>query len=343
MSEEKNIRNSSIELLRIILMFGIILMHTITTKVNESVYIWINVLGNTGVTCFILISGYYGIRLKTKKLLKLDIRYIFFSLLTLVVMMWGGKGEIGLRAIISGIFPIISHKSWFLSCYVFLNILSPFLNDFIEAMSKARMKAFILTGSALFLLIPTIFGFDLMGFGGKDLAHVILTYFIGRYIRLYADDRMKNIKHPGYLFGLVCIINFTLNYGFYVITHTVSCYYSRDNSVLIMIQAILLFYIFQNCNIKSKAVNYVAKSVLSMHMLETFTAYVILFVWDYSFYEGEKWWPLIAMSVVGIKMFLALVVNEIYKLFFTKLEEHGIEFIDGKIGKGLDYLKTKMI
>ena len=84
-----NNRNSGIELLRILLMFGIILMHTITTKVSEPIYIWINVLGSTGVTCFILISGYYGIHLKTKKLLQLDIRFIVFSLLTLVVMVWG--------------------------------------------------------------------------------------------------------------------------------------------------------------------------------------------------------------------------------------------------------------
>ncbi len=337
-----NNRNSGIELLRIILMFGIILMHTITTKVSEPIYIWINVLGSTGVTCFILISGYYGIHLKTKKLLQLDIRFIVFSLLTLVVMVWGGN-TVGLKAIVSGVFPIISHKSWFLSCYVFLNILSPFLNEFIETMPRARMKAFILTGSALFLLIPTIFGFDLMGFGGKDLAHVILTYFIGRYIRLYADERMKNIKHPGYLFVLVCIINFLLNYSFYMITHTVNCYYSRDNSILIMVQAILLFYIFQNIKIKSKVVNYMAKGVLSMHMLETFATYVILFVWDYSSYEGGKWWVLVAMLVVVSKMFLAFGISEIYKLLFAKLEKYGIGFVNGRIERVLNFVRIKMI
>lgn len=68
-------RNSSIELLRILSIFLIIMMHvgSLICYTNASMMnkIWlgaINAIGNCGVSCFILISGYYGVRFSKKNL-----------------------------------------------------------------------------------------------------------------------------------------------------------------------------------------------------------------------------------------------------------------------------------
>lgn len=72
-------RNSSIELLRILCIFGIIFMHTIAyggdelSQMNRYLLIFANCFTNLGVTCFMLISGYFGVRFNLQKLIKLDL------------------------------------------------------------------------------------------------------------------------------------------------------------------------------------------------------------------------------------------------------------------------------
>ena len=65
-------RNSSIELLRIVCLVMIFWMHAADSGVANGISAWIDiavaVIGNIGVSCFILISGYYGIRLLDRTL-----------------------------------------------------------------------------------------------------------------------------------------------------------------------------------------------------------------------------------------------------------------------------------
>ena len=60
-------RSSNFELLRLLCIFGILMMHTfggIDTSVsffNTEIHVLVNSVFNMGVTCFILLSGYFGI------------------------------------------------------------------------------------------------------------------------------------------------------------------------------------------------------------------------------------------------------------------------------------------
>ena len=79
-------RKSGIELLRILCMFGIVYMHTFGSMLetvyggNMALAVFENALFNCGVSCFVLISGYFGIKKNTRRLIKLDLTVIFFSL-----------------------------------------------------------------------------------------------------------------------------------------------------------------------------------------------------------------------------------------------------------------------
>lgn len=78
-------RNSGVELLRIICMFGIIFMHTFgifydkVSGIYLAAGIAINSLFNMGVSIFMLISGYYGIRFSFKKLIRLESMILFYA------------------------------------------------------------------------------------------------------------------------------------------------------------------------------------------------------------------------------------------------------------------------
>lgn len=71
-------RNSSIEMLRILAMLGIVIMHTngaVMEHGSGTGFAWTQIengIFNAGVSIFVLISGYFGIRRSTQKLIELE-------------------------------------------------------------------------------------------------------------------------------------------------------------------------------------------------------------------------------------------------------------------------------
>lgn len=77
-------RHSGLECLRIISIILIVSMHILgntfhtSNWLNKEFILFINTLGNTGVTLFILISGYFGIRFNTHKFSNAGCRMVLF-------------------------------------------------------------------------------------------------------------------------------------------------------------------------------------------------------------------------------------------------------------------------
>lgn len=79
-------RNSSIEVLRLLAIFGIVVMHVngpLLSTAFGSNSIWIqieNSFFNCGVSVFVLISGYFGIKRTSRKILILELSALVYSL-----------------------------------------------------------------------------------------------------------------------------------------------------------------------------------------------------------------------------------------------------------------------
>ena len=137
-------RNSSIELLRIVCLVMIFWMHAADSGVANGIGAWIDiavaVIGNIGVSCFILISGYYGIRLDVKKMMHLECMLLFYSWTGLLFQyVWGNA--LGGEEILSYLLPVIGKRSWYFTCYFALAFLSPFLNEMVEKLSEAHFSS----------------------------------------------------------------------------------------------------------------------------------------------------------------------------------------------------------
>lgn len=81
----KSLRNSNHELLRILAMYMIVFIHAnmyLGYFYNGRAYSFyngfVNGICNIGVSCFILISGYYGIRFSFRKLIKMECMMISY-------------------------------------------------------------------------------------------------------------------------------------------------------------------------------------------------------------------------------------------------------------------------
>lgn len=160
-------RNSSIEMLRILAMLGIVIMHTngaVMEHGSGTGFAWTQIengIFNAGVSIFVLISGYFEIRRSTQKLIELESTVILYAVLSALVGCYFGKASI--LSIIKAFIPVSTNCYWFISCYILLMIFSPYINRAIDSMSELQHRQLLLLMSAVFLVAPTVIYYSVLG------------------------------------------------------------------------------------------------------------------------------------------------------------------------------------
>lgn len=271
-------RDSNLELLRLISMFMIILIHANMflgrfcpdplprTFFNGMV----NGICNIGVTCFILISGYFGIRLKLNKLIKLECMMITFSLLetALLYLVFPEQmqGAALLEALIKSLFPVISRKYWFYSCYVVLTLLSKWLQILIEHLEEKVFRHLLFLLLVLFSVLPTVFYFEILPDNGKGLGQMIMIYLLGRYIALYRRRLPFAKINAAVLFVFLWLLN-GLSHEMPLRIGGIYHHLCKDNSITNIIMAILLFYFMKDLKITLKPLNRVTTHLFAVFAL----------------------------------------------------------------------------
>ena len=147
-------RASGIELLRILAMFAIIAHHFSTHvdwgEVTQLNSYWINIFGSfgrVGVAIFFIITGYFLTRQKSynwKKIFNVLRPTWFYSLLFLGIFTLLKDERIFLSFPLNAylqksIFPILSNSYWFISTYVVVSLLSPYLKKMLDALSDKEL------------------------------------------------------------------------------------------------------------------------------------------------------------------------------------------------------------
>ena len=124
LTSTKTKRASGIELLRILSLFFIILCHTLSsgetlTGLNKYLCVLVNsgFHAGMGVTCFMLITGYFGAHFSLKRFNKTySIIYICsLAALTSSIIFSGFSAMTAVKSII----PVTSGKWWYASCYIY--------------------------------------------------------------------------------------------------------------------------------------------------------------------------------------------------------------------------------
>ncbi len=330
------VRKSNFEAYRIMCIMLIVIMHTFSSpgdSFNQGLGILVNVVGNIGVTGFVLLSGYFGIKLNIKKLIKLDIMMIFWSVLGAACLMLVPAivYEPGMRELLQCVIPVLSHKYWFLSAYFCLCFLSPFINEYLAKIDRSRFKQLIMVMAGILLVAPTLVGFDQTGDGGKGILNMILAYIIGRYIGTYYKDAQIRTGKWLRAFVAVALVNFALNFAAFKFTGSTANYYARDNSVFTMVQAVILLFVFMQMNFTSGFVNRLAANVVAVYVLEdTIKSLICGFIPMAAEVGGYGY--ILAVLIISLVTFLvASVLEAIRKSLFGKLEDLVIDKLISKV------------
>jgi surface polysaccharide O-acyltransferase-like enzyme len=314
-------RESSFELLRLLCIAGIIFMHTFgplndsLSSANREISVFINALFNTGVTCFILISGYFGIRFDLAKLIRLDLVIIFYTLLGTLL-----TGEITAQTLIFSFFPILTERYWFLSCYFALCLLSLFLNQLVEKADKNTLRNIILVLLLLCSVIPTFFFYELIPDSGKGIVQMVMIYLLGRYLRKYHTEHLRKSR-LFLLLGVSTLLIFAADSILTRIKGVQMDTFCRDNSLFIIFSSVMLLLLFREFHFSSRFINHLAGNVMPLYVFESFVRLYILnrFI-DLGAYTDS---PALIAYVIGyvlLTIIICMAINEVRRLTFVHLD-----------------------
>ena len=325
-------RDSNIELLRIIAMFMITLHHflvdpnmtyscivgrapifpgyELATIINGFLYV--------GVNCFVLISGYYGIKFKWRGVYKLWLMCAFYIFCSPIIAYWLHGAQFSLwQTVHDTVFCFSYNVHWFINYYIYLLFLSPLLNFAQSSMNK-KQHLYVLV---LLTILSLYFGFwrhDIYwNKDGYTVGQFIYLYLIGGYIQRYVriEKTSRWLLFSLYLtcciiWGVLTIIKY--NYG--VIGHWRPVTY---NNPFMLIGAIAFFMFMRTFTFHSKFVNRVAQSVLAVYLFGGIS-YLALDKYIQSLLPSGLYMPLLSAFLGAVFVFCIVIAFDNVRILLCK-------------------------
>ena len=201
----------SIEYLRVFFMFCVCLLHYLlyglgydpmdTSAPHYAQNATLMSLAQFGVTGFMFISGYFGMRFKGERLFRLWTECVFYSIVLCIVAVFFLGNHSIVSIVFSCFFPVSLGHWWFIRCYLLLYILSPLINRGIEQVPKKTLLLITLT----FFLI-SYGAYCIPAQTGNNVFMLLTIYLIGRYLRLYPIKLLEARCKPIFIISTATLL-----------------------------------------------------------------------------------------------------------------------------------------
>lgn len=320
-------RDSNMELLRIVAMFFILIVHvdflglSLPSKVDLQMSpistfsrVYIGALTSICVNLFVMISGWYSIKLKTKSILKLIFQTYFFC-----VFMYLCFGEHScISSLFSELMDILLLKHyWFVRAYLLLVIMAPTINSYVEHASRKDVEKLII----VYFLFQTLFSYisnDVWYHDGYSPLTFWGLYLFTRYMRIY--------KPNWSLFSIQRDI--ALSFGMSLIITGISLFLLYNDfgggrmfnytSPFLLFVSVYFFLIFTKISFHSQIVNWVAKSSFAAYLLHMNPHFIDKWFVDVI----QHWW-----KVEPTGLFVLIVTAYILGIFVVSILIDKIQII----------------
>lgn len=345
-------RNSNFELLRLISMYMIVFIHAnmyLPYFCQGRVRFFFNGLANgicnIGVTCFILISGYFGLQFSLKKLWKMECMMISFSLLETfilyILMPQEMQGTVLLEQLIKSCFPVITRKYWFYSCYICLFCLSTYINKFIDWLKKEEFGRLLGILLLFFSVFPSVFYFEIIPDNGKGLFQMIIIYMLGRYLRKYEIRSLSK----GWAITLFCVLWLVNGISHEIPISLGGIYHHlcKDNSITNIIMAIIIFNLVSKWTFQSDMINKLAKYVFAVFALNNSLVSAVMHLLK----QREVLQPSGGMGAIALMalvmgiMIFCILIGALREILIGKIENKILNHLVEMIMSNRNMLKWK--
>jgi hypothetical protein len=268
------LRQSNIELLRIIAILFVLLDHasgmiiglpskadfdgSLSSSVTK---IFFDSLAVGGVDIFVLISGWFGIHTTVKGVARYLFQVAFLLLLLLFCFCIYDSGYLTFDNIKATL--CLYNGYWFIIAYLGLYLLSPVLNAFAETASKQQFQTLLVSLYIFQCYFTWLTGY-IDYYGGYSITFFCLLYLSARYFRLYP---IKIINNNG--FTIFCGITL-----FIIVLVCVSLYFTgtaarmlRYDNPLVILSSLCLLTTFSKIRIQSTIINRLATACFAVYII----------------------------------------------------------------------------
>lgn len=332
-------RDSGVELLKIITVILIVISHVVLTLTTENEYIPYNNylldcthattsgtilllavmrhFGALGNWIFFVASAWFlldSTKASGKKMMGmlLDIWVISVLFLGITLLI---RGEVSGKLFLFSLFPTLFANNWYLTCYLLIYPIHPYLNRLISAMTQKEHLKVVSVLAVLYIgfnFIESRFFFPNMLLLWISV-YLILAYIKRYCMKLYSSAKVNSILLLCGAAGAVGIVILTDLLGLKIaaLSDQLLRWVSNFNPFLILI-AIAAFGLARNNHFKNKTVNQIAKCSMLIYiiheniLLRTYTrpylwhcifnryGYAHLFLWVFLYSAG---WLLAALAL----------------------------------------------
>lgn len=333
----QQLRNSNIELLRIVSMLMVVVLHFNNNGANTGIVNMPEVLTErltwgflveslclVAVNCFVLISGYFAIKLKVRSLLKFYLQcfiiglfsYLFYFGLSGGFSTWqSAEGLFTMKILIERLLAFTHNGWWFVVSYVGLMLLSPLLNSAVDNMTRKRFLHSLILFSIVILYLGWYQKVEVTNYGNSLISFIwiyLLGRYIGKHVQIESIRKYRWLWLAGYLISALALFGMImLRYHFSIEMH-----YPLDyNNPFVVVAAMMLLLFFLSFSFRSKVINGIASSVFAAYLIQE------------SCYFGHEWlypqmremfvhvsdgWRILALLGISIVfMLLCVLVDKI--------------------------------
>lgn len=350
-------RDSGMEVLRIFAILLVICVHMFSyggfydaaKAVGghvHSVALLMKLASRAAVDIFLLITGYFMVDrpFDLKKGLQRSAgvyqKMLFYSVvLTIIFLCLGseyliayGKQMPVWQAILKGIFPVTSQTWYFLSDYLLLCLLMPFLNLALQMLTKKEYRVLVIilvllmsVWAVLLPMRPFNYVFETFGYKnvlvGKNIFHFVFIYILGGYISFYTAPRKK----PNFLYLAGALGTIVLNYLLFTRLpgwfgyQAVAQQYSNP---LVIANAVFLLLFFRDVHFRLRLVNLLASTTLGVYAISEFR-FLRTVLWKWLHFEkadvGNVFKNVCMVALAAVTVFLACALIDLLRVQLFRL------------------------
>jgi len=340
--QQKSLRDSGIELIKIFAVILIIISHVIqtlskgeyisgygvnlryaTTDLQTFVLIVLRYSGVLGNNIFFICSAWFLLESRNvnqKKLLTIILETWSISVIMLAITcLFKNTKGIDFKLAIKSFFPFTFGTNWYVVCYVLFYALHILLNHCIESLNQ---KELLKTTTVLGILYCG-YNYIISSFYSSYLILWTTIYFIIAYMKKYLLKFCNNIKINILLLfmgiiGNIFIILITNVFGLRIIFFKEQLLHWNNNcSPFLLLAAFSLFNIGRNIHFQNRYVNYVSGLSLLIYIIHEnllVRTYLRPYLWECIYntfgYDYILFWVFVLVTVIFI---VSLVLSILYK------------------------------
>ena len=318
---EGNVRDSNMELARIVAMAMIVIGHFLFHGIQGTVIpsplvaprlgteeiaiLSLSILCCAGVDLFMLISGYYGIRLRWKGIISFWLLCVFYNMVALLVHT--GGHSVGASDWVNALF-ISRTGNWFFPSYFWVMMCSPIVNKALDSFGIYTLRALAAIGLALF-------GVSSWRFGNPEantIMPMMVVYFLGGYIRRERLFDKISKKMSISLFFSWALLGLIVAVVVYDCFHKEFGIFFQHNSLIVLGMAASLLLFFRTLTIRSRFINVWASTVVAALFIQDviWSQHLYGYVRGLYLSEGLGWGVLGVIAGLTVGVFVVSFLME---------------------------------